>query len=117
MIRRCSIRNFGQAGVNLVGTNARVFVVDSVLLDNNIGVNVTTPNPGLPNFAVVQGTVIDLSTSSATTIAGVSTLQLSTSTLSGSPSSIVNTGGGNVISYGNNIIRNAGLPTQTLILQ
>lgn len=114
MIRKCSIRNFSQAGVNLVGTNARAFVVDSLLLRNGIGVNVTTP--GLANFAVVQGTTIDWSTASATQISGASTLQLSTTTLSGSPASITNAGG-TVISYGNNIIRNAGAPTLTLVLQ
>ena len=76
--------------------------------------NVQTP--GAVNFAAVQGTVIDLSIASATQIMGPSTLQLSTSTLSGSPASITNNGG-TVISYGNNIIRNAGAPTQTVILQ
>ncbi len=116
MIRKCSIRNFAQNGVNLVGTNARVFVQDSLLLRNAIGVNVQAP-AGASNFAAVQNTVIDLNTSSATQVIGPSTLQLSTTTLSGSPSSIVNNGLGVVISYGNNIIRNAGAPTQTAALQ
>ena len=114
MIRKCTIRNFSQAGVNLVGTNARVVITDSVLLHNNIGLNITTP--GAPNFAAVQATIIDLSMASATQISGGSTLQLSTTTLSGSPASITNSGG-TVISYGNNIIRNAGSPTQTVIPQ
>ncbi len=116
MIRKCSIRNFAQNGVNLVGTNARVFVQDSLLLRNATGLNVQAP-AGASNVAAVQNTVIDLSTSSATQIIGPSTLQLSTTTLSGSPSSIVNNGLGVVISYGNNIIRNAGAPTQTVALQ
>jgi hypothetical protein len=115
MIRKCSIRNFSQAGVNLVGTNARAFVVDSLLLHNLLGVNVQTP--AAPNFAAIQGTTIDMSPAAATQINGASTLQLSTSTLSGSPASIANTGGGTVVSYGNNIIRNAGSPTLTLVLQ
>ena len=114
MIRKCTIRNFSQSGVNLVGSAARAFVTDSLLLHNNIGVNVTTP--GYANFAAVQGTIIDLSMASATQISGGSTLQLSTTTLSGSPASITNSGG-TVISYGNNIIRNAGSPTQTVIPQ
>ncbi len=116
MIRKCSIRNFTYAGVNLIGTNARVFVVDSLLLHNSVGVNVEAPS-GASNFAAIQGTVIDLSTGSATQVNGPSTIQLSTSTLSGSPASITNANGGIVISYGNNIIRNAGLPTQTVMLQ
>jgi hypothetical protein len=114
MIRNCTIHHFSQAGVNLVGTNARVFLMDSNLLRNNIGVNITTP--GAVNFAAVQGTVIDLSTASATQVTGGSTLQLSTTTLSGSPASITNSGG-IVISYGNNIIRNSGAPTMTVALQ
>lgn len=115
MIRKCAIRNFSQAGVNLVGTNARVMISDSVMLHNNVGVNITTT--GAANFAAVQGTIIDLSMASATQINGASTLQLSTTTLSGSPASITNLNGGTVISYGNNIIRNAGSPTQVVVLQ
>jgi hypothetical protein len=114
MIRKCAIRNFTQSAVNLVGFAARVFVADSLLLRNNIGVNITTP--GKENFAAVQGTIIDLSTATATQVTGSSTLQLSTTTLSGSPASITNSGG-TVISYGNNIIRNAGSPTMTVALQ
>lgn len=116
MIRKCSIRNFAQNGVNLVGTNARVFIEDSLLLRNAVGLNVQA-TVGASNFAAVQDTVIDLSTNTATQVSGPSTIQLSATTLSGSPSSIVNSGGGTVISYGNNIIRNAGLPTMTLTLQ
>jgi hypothetical protein len=114
MIRNCTIHHFSQAAVNLVGINARVVLMDSTLLRNNIGVNITTP--GAANFAAVQNTMIDLSTASATQVSGASTLQLSTTTLSGSPASITNSGG-TVISYGNNIIRNAGAPTMTVLLQ
>lgn len=116
LVRKCSIRNFTQNGVNLVGTNARVVIADSLLLRNGTGLNVQAP-VAASNFAAVQNTLIDLSTSTATQVTGPSTLQLSTTTLSGSPSSIVNNGGGIVISYGNNIIRNAGAPTLTLMLQ
>ena len=115
IIRKCSIRNFTESAVNLTGTNARASIIDSVLLNNAIGVNVQAAAGA--NVAIVQNTLIDLSTSTATQITGPSTMILSGATLSGSPSSIVNIAGGAVISYGNNIIRNAGLPTQTLVLQ
>jgi hypothetical protein len=117
IIRKCSIRNFSQNAVNLVGTtDARAIIVDSLILHNGGGVNVHGAS-GAFNFAALQNTVVDNNTTFATQIASPSMLQLSTTTLSGSPSSIVNTGGASVISYGNNIIRNAGLPTQTLLLQ
>lgn len=117
VIRKCSIRGFAQNAVNLVGTaDARVMIVDSLLLKNNGGVNVHGAS-GAFNFAALQNTVVDNNTTFATQITAPGTLQLSTSTLSGSLSSIVNVGGASVISYGNNIIRNAGLPTQTLVLQ
>src|SRR3954447_8619608 len=77
MIRRCSIKNFEQSAVNLIGTNARVFVVDSLLLKNGVGVNVQAP-AGASNFAILQNSVIDLSGTTATQVNGPSTLQLST---------------------------------------
>ncbi len=124
-IRKCSIRNFlglgpSSAAVNLQGTNARVYITDSVLLHNGLGVNVLT-QAGSSNFAMVQNTIVDLNTAAATQVVGASTLVLSGTTLAGSPFSIANLAGnggsGTVISYGNNIIRNAGAPTQTLVLQ
>jgi hypothetical protein len=118
IIRKCSIRNFTQNGVNLAGTaNARAVVQDSLILSNAVGLNMQGA-AGAANFAVLQNSLVDNSTSSATQVAGAtSALVLIGSTLSGSPSSIVATGGAGVISYGNNVIRSAGAPTQTLALQ
>jgi hypothetical protein len=65
LVRKCSIRNFTQSGVNLVGTNARVVIADSLLLRNGTGLNVQAP-VAASNFAAVQNTLIDLSTSTAT---------------------------------------------------
>jgi hypothetical protein len=116
-IRRCSIRNFTQNGVNLGGTaTPRVFIEDSLILNNAGGVNLQGTS-GLATFAVLRNSVVDSNTSFSTQTTGASALVLIGSTLSGSPSAIVATGGGAVISYGNNVIRGAGVPTQTLVLQ
>jgi hypothetical protein len=115
-IRKCSIRNFTQNGVNLQGTaNARVVVEDSIILGNGGGFNMLGAG-GAMNTAFVQNTVLDSNTSFATQVGGSNILVLSGSTLTGSPFSISNNGG-EVWSYGNNLMRNAGAPTQTLVLQ
>jgi hypothetical protein len=116
-IRKCSIRNFTINGVNVAGTaNARVYVEESVITGNNVGVNLKGIG-GAPNIAIVDHSVIDNNTTASVKVDATSTLILSGSTLIGSPSSIIETSGGSAVSYGNNLIRNAGTPTQTLPLQ
>jgi hypothetical protein len=116
-IRKCTIRNFTMTGVNVVGTaNARVFVEGSVITGNNVGVNVNGIG-GVPNTAFVEHSVFENNTTAAVQVDGASTVILSGSTLTGSPSSIIETNGGSAISYGNNLLRNAGAPTQTLPLR
>ena len=116
-IRKCSIRNFTMNGVNVAGTaNARVFVEGSVITGNNVGVNLKGIG-GVANTAFVEHSVVDNNTTAAVQVDGASTVVLSGTTLTGSPSSIVETNGGSAISYGNNLLRNAGAPTQTLPLQ
>jgi hypothetical protein len=116
-IRDCVIRNFAGNAVNLVGiANARAVIEDSTFLNNGGGVNILGAG-GVANTAFLKDSLLDNNTSFATQTAGPSTLVLIGSTLIGSPSSIVTTGGGAVLSYGNNVLRNAGAPTQTLLLQ
>lgn len=117
-IRKCSIRDFTQNGVNLAGiANARVVIEDSIMLNNAGGFNMQGAS-GAINSAFLQNSVVDNSSVFATQVTGPSTLVLIGSTLIGSPSSISNGGGGaSIISYGNNVIRNAGVPTMTLVLQ
>lgn len=115
-IHKCSIRNFTMAGVNVAGTaNARVFVEGSVITGNNVGVNLKGIG-GVANKAFVQRSVIDNSATAAVQVDGASDVVLSGSTLTGTPSSIIATNGGSAISYGNNLLRGAGAPTQTLPL-
>jgi hypothetical protein len=116
-IRKCSIRDFTGNGINLVGTaNARVVIEDSILLNNAGGLNIQGAS-GAFNSAVLKDSLLDSNTTFATQTAGPSALVLIGSTLIGSPSSIIATGGAEVISYGNNVLRNAGAPTQTVVLQ
>jgi hypothetical protein len=116
-IRKCSIRNFTMNGVNVAGSaNARVFVEGSVITGNNVGVNLKGIG-GVANTAFVEHSVVDNNTTAAVQVDGASTVVLSGTTLTGSPSSIVETNGGSAISYGNNLLRNVGAPTQTLPLQ
>jgi hypothetical protein len=115
-IRRCSIRDFTGNGINLVGTAGARAVVENTTVLNCVGGFNMQGNGGI-NTAFVQNTVLDNNSSFATRVSGPSVLVLSGSTLTGSPSSIVTSGGASVISYGNNLLRNAGAPTQTVSLQ
>ena len=117
-IRNCSVRNFTGNGVNVAGTaSARVFVEGSLITGNNVGVNVMGIG-GVPNSAGVEHSVIDNNTTAAVQVDGAgNAVILNASTLTGSPSSIIATDGGSVISYGNNVFRGAGTPTQTVPLQ
>src|SRR6476660_1066789 len=102
-IRRCSIRNFTQNGINLVGTaNARAVIENTTIANNTGGFNMQG-NGGVANTAFIQNCTLDNNSSFATQVASPSTLVLIGSTLTGSPSAI--TGGGSIISYGNNVIR------------
>jgi hypothetical protein len=92
-IRKCSIRNFTQNGVNLVGTSgARAVIEDSLILNNAGGFNMQGAS-GAANSAFLERTLLDSNTSFATRTSGQSTLVLIGSTLIGSPSSIIATGG------------------------
>jgi hypothetical protein len=119
-IRKCSIRNFTLNGVNLTGTvNARVVVENSLIINNGSnnggGFNMLGAS-GAMNTALILGTTFDNNTNYATQVGGGNIMVLSNSILTGSPYSIKNNGG-EAWSYGNNILRNAGTPTQTLVVQ
>jgi len=114
-IRKCAIRNFSQNGINIAGTlGARAFIEDTQLLNNAGGLNIQTTAGA--NGAVLRNSFADSNTSYATQVTGASALILIGSTLTGGPA-IVTSGGAAVISYGNNVIRGGGAPTQTVPLQ
>jgi hypothetical protein len=112
---RCTIRGFTGSGVNVAGTaNARAYVLNSLITNNGKGVSIGTTN--VANSAFVQNTVMDGNTT-ALQVANTSTAVLINSTLVGSTTGISAAAGAQVISYGNNVLRNGGAPTSTLPLQ
>jgi hypothetical protein len=116
-IRKCTIQRFTGNAINLVGTaNARAVIEDTVLLNNGGGVNILGVSAAF-NSAFLKNSLLDNNTNFATQTAAPSVLVLIGSTLIGSPFSIIATGGASVLSYGNNVLRNGGAPTQTLVLQ
>ena len=116
VIRKCSIRNFTGNGINLVGTNARAIIEDTFVRSNVGGLYIQGASSS-SNVAFLKNSLLEGNTTFTTQTAGPSLLVLIGSTLTGSPSSIISSGGASVVSYGNNVIRNGGVPTQTLVLQ
>jgi hypothetical protein len=100
-----------------VATNtagAHVLIENSIIRGNVDGVQV---NPSANASVTIDHSVVESnSTANLVVTNSFATAVLQASTLAGSPTAISNTGGA-VISYGNNFIRNAGTPTQTLPLQ
>jgi len=120
IIRNSTIRDFSTAGVNVqgtAGTPATRVVIQNVLITNsNMGVNVA-PTGTVANEAEVLDSVIDSNTTGISVTGSSATVILSASVLTGQPTAISVSGGGQVISYGNNVIRNTGTPTSTKPLQ
>ncbi len=115
-IRHSSIRHFTGNGVNLIGSTAgRAVIEDCVITNNGGGFNVQ--GSGVANIGIALRAIFDNNTSFSTQVSSPSSLILSGSTLIGSAVAINATGGATVTSYGNNVIRGSGLPTQTLGLQ
>jgi hypothetical protein len=126
-IRNCSIRDFTQNGVNVAGTSGitQVLIQNSFITGNGLtpnfgGVNVVGAS-GAINIADVVNTTFFSNTNfnvQANGTGGTANIILSGSVLlATTPNSIIVSGGGNVISYGNNVLRANGSPTQTLPLQ
>jgi hypothetical protein len=112
-VRRCSIRNFTQNGVNLAGpASARVYIIETLMLNNNGGLNVAGIS-GAANFGTIVNTIIDEMTTFGVQVNGAANkITMSNSVLSGSPTAISNVGPGTVISLGpSNFLTGAGTPT------
>jgi hypothetical protein len=119
VIRRSSIRNFTGNGVNLVGTtNARVTVLDCIIKNNGGGINVQGAG-GVSNTGFVINSVVDSHSSFAIQIAGPGNVVISGNSLIGTGPKLAISGGGTIVSYGNNVIRGGttALPSNTLPLQ
>jgi hypothetical protein len=119
VIRNCTIRNFTGNGVNLVGTaGAKVLVQNSYIRNNGGGVNVQGAS-GATNNAVIDNSTIDTHVNFAVQVTGPNFAFLSGDSLIGTgPKLSISGVGGGITSYGNNVIRGAGVaPSSTLPLQ
>jgi hypothetical protein len=120
-IINCLISNYLNTGGNGVGVDitttaagAHVLIEGSVIRGNTYGVVVA---PTANASVTIDHSVLESNLSTNLVVSNsFGTVVLQASTLAGAPSAIVNVGGA-VISYGNNLIRNPGAPTQTLPLQ
>ena len=119
IVRNCSIRDFSVAGVNMQGAAStsppRVVVQNCLITNSGVGVNVAGSG-GAATGAQVIGTLIEGNTTGISVAQG-GTLLLSSSVVTGQPTAIAVSGGGQVISYGDNVINKAGTPTSTAPLQ
>jgi len=114
-VRKSSIRNFTQNGINLAGpVGARLLSEDNIILSNNNGVAIAGAG-GVSNVAIVNRTTIDNHPGSSITVAAGSTLILGDSLLSGSVASVANSG--TFTSFGNNALQGTGTPTNTINLR
>lgn len=118
-IRKSSIRNFTGNAVDLQGqVNARVVVEDCSIRNNGGGVNVQGAG-GVSNTAFVLGTTIESSVNFAVQIAGPGNVVISRNRLIGTGPKLVISGGGQIVSYGDNVIRGGttALPSSTIPTQ
>ena len=120
-IINCEILDFLNTGGNGEGVavtstaaGAHVLIENSLIRGNTYGVVVA---PTANASVTIDHSVLESNLSTNLVVSNsFGTVVLQASTLAGAPSAIVNVGGA-VISYGNNLIRNPGAPTQTLPLQ
>jgi hypothetical protein len=119
-IEDCIIYGFQAAtsgyGVYVNGTTAAHVLIENTRIRNNlIGVFVE-PQGGVANSVLIERSVVESNPTANLSVVTGGTVVISDSTFAGGPNAIVYNGG-SVISYGNNVIRNAGLPTTTMPLQ
>jgi hypothetical protein len=107
----------GGAGVYIANsaTPTHVDIENTYIRDNTNGVTVSGSVTGsvLIDHSVLESNL----TNNVLITTNFDPVVLQASVLSGAPTAISNTGGGAVVSYGNNLIRNPGAPTQTVPLQ
>jgi hypothetical protein len=115
-VLNCRIHHFTGNGVNSVNStaNGRVFVEDSVILQNAGGVNIQ--GNGVANVGSVSKTLIDGNTSFAVQANGAgNAIGVVRSILTNSPTGISLVSGGTAISFGpSNVVSGAGAFTSTV---
>ena len=105
------------AGISIAAqSGAHVEVSNTVIRNNTVGVSVI-PSSGV-NGVLMDHSLLDKNSTSAVSLGSSgAVVVLNDDSLLGSAVSITNPSGGQVISYGNNVIRNGGSPTSTAPLQ
>lgn len=97
--------------------NAKVLVQDCFISNNSGGINVQGAG-GVLNTGVIDKTTIDNHTNFAVQIVGPGNIYLSSSQLIGAGPKLAISGSGTINSYGNNVIRGAGVaPSANLPLE
>ena len=105
------------AGVLIAAQNgAHVEIANTVIRNNTFGVSVS-PSSGV-NGVIIEHSLLDKNSTSAISLGNSgAVVALNGDSLLASGASISNPSGGQVNSYGNNVIRNGGSPTSTAPLQ
>jgi hypothetical protein len=116
---KCTIHHFTGNAVNVVSSTAgaRVVIKDSILNQNNGGVNVQ--GNGVGNSAVLIGNLVDSNTSFSVQANGATnSIALITSVLAGSPTGINALNSSAVVAFGpSNVITGAGAPTSSVLFK
>jgi hypothetical protein len=102
-------------GVYVDGTTGAHVLIENTRIRNNLVGVYVLPQSGVPNSVLIERSVVESNPTNLSVATG-GTVVISQSTFAGGPTAIAYSGG-SVISYGNNVIRNAGLPTSTVLLQ
>jgi hypothetical protein len=103
-------------GVNVNGTTSAHVLIENTRIRNNLVGVFVQPQGGVPNSVIIERSVVEENPTANLNVATGGTAVISQSTFAGGPTAIANNGG-SVISYGNNLVRNSGLPTSTEPLQ
>jgi hypothetical protein len=106
------------AGVLVNAANGAHVEISNTILRNNTSGVLVNPQPGAVNGVLIEHSLMDKNAAAAVSLANSgAVVVLNGDSLIASATSISNPGGGQVISYGDNMIRNGGSPTSTLPLQ
>jgi hypothetical protein len=116
-IYKSTIYGFTGSGVGVKGTAGAAVYVEDTALSNNLGGIEVAGAAGAANSAVLNNVTMLRNTDFSVKVSATGVAILNSSILAGSTASIIAAAGAQVQSYGNNVIRNAGLPTATLPLR
>jgi hypothetical protein len=94
--------------------NTRVLIEETLITGNALGGLLVQGAGFVANNAIVNRSVLDSNGAASVTISSPGTVFISGSMLEGAAAAFEISNGGNVTSYGDNVVRGTGLPTTTL---